>query len=164
MKYDVVDALISPEGKLEVLSRAEVGKLLDTSQGGLYNLFRNCSLAVLNCGSSLDDGKELLERYQSFDIRVIQEERGIKLDVKGAPEHAFVDGKIIKGISEHLFAVLRDVVYVSDEINDNPNMELNSSAGVVIPSHGMSTITARWLATKWACAAWISVPVAGPAR
>jgi predicted Rossmann-fold nucleotide-binding protein len=130
MKYDVVDALISPEGKLEVLSRAEVGKLLDTSQGGLYNLFRNCSLAVLNCGSSLDDGKELLERYQSFDIRVIQEERGIKLDVKGAPEHAFVDGKIIKGISEHLFAVLRDVVYVSDEINDNPNMELNTSEGI----------------------------------
>ena len=130
MKYDVIDALISPEGKLEVLSRAEVGKLLDTSQGGLYNLFRNCSLAVLNCGSSLDDGKELLERYQSFDIRVIQEERGIKLDVKGAPEHAFVDGKIIKGISEHLFAVLRDVVYVSDEINDNPNMELNTSEGI----------------------------------
>ena len=130
MKYDVIDALISPEGKLEVLSRAEVGKLLDTSQGGLYNLFRNCSLAVLNCGSSLDDGKELLERYQSFDIRVIQEERGIKLDVKGAPEHAFVDGKIIKGISEHLFAVLRDVVYVSDEINDNPNMDLNTSEGI----------------------------------
>lgn len=130
MKYDVVDALISPEGKLEVLSRAEVGKLLDTSQGGLYNLFRNCSLAVLNCGNSLDDGKELLERYKSFDIRVIQEERGIKLDVKGAPEHAFVDGKIIKGISEHLFAVLRDVVYVSDEINDNPNMELNTSEGI----------------------------------
>lgn len=130
MKYDVVDALISPEGKLEVLSRAEVGKLLGTSQGGLYNLFRNCSLAVLNCGNSLDDGKELLERYKSFDIRVIQEERGIKLDVKGAPEHAFVDGKIIKGISEHLFAVLRDVVYVSDEINDNPNMELNTSEGI----------------------------------
>ena len=102
MKYDTVDALISPEGKLEVLSQAEVGKLLDTSQGGLYNLFRNCSLAVLNCGSNLDDGKELLERYQSFDSRVIQEERGIKLDVKGAPAAAFVDGKIIKGISEHL--------------------------------------------------------------
>jgi predicted Rossmann-fold nucleotide-binding protein len=130
MKYDVVDALISPEGKLEVLSQAEVSKLLDTSQGGLYTLFRNCSLAVFNSGSYLDDGKELLERYQSFDIRVIQEERGIKLEVKGAPAHAFVDGKIIKGISEHLFAVLRDVVYVSDEINDNPNMDLNTSEGI----------------------------------
>ena len=109
MKYETIDARISPEGHLDVLSKFEVNKLLDTSQGGLYNLFRNCSLAVLNCGSSLDDGKELLERYESFDIRVLQQERGIKLEVIGAPEHAFVDGEMIKGINEHLFAVLRDV-------------------------------------------------------
>ena len=130
MTYDVTDAIISPEGRLEVLSRIEVNRLLDTSQGGLYKLFRNCSLAVLNCGSYLDDGKELLERYQSFDIRVIQEERGIKLEVVGAPESAFVDGKMIKGIKEHLFAVLRDVVYVSDEINDNPSFDLETSDGI----------------------------------
>ena len=130
MKYDVTDAIISPEGRLEVLSRIEVSRLLDTSQGGLYTLFRNCSLAVLNCGNYLDDGKELLERYQSFDIRVIQEERGIKLKVVGAPASAFVDGKMIKGIKEHLFAVLRDVVYVSDEINGNPNFDLTTSDGI----------------------------------
>jgi len=130
MEYDVVDAVISPEGRLEVLSRGEVNKLLDTSQGGLYTLFRNCSLAVLNCGSNLDDGKELLERYKSFEIRVIQEERGIKLSVKGAPALAFVDGKMIKGINEHLFAVLRDVIYVSDEINANPTFDLETSDGV----------------------------------
>lgn len=130
MKYEVVDACISPAGRLDVLSKVEVGKLLDTSQGGLYDIFRNCSLAVLNCGNSLDDGKELLERYKSFDIRVIQEERGIKLAVSGAPASAFVDGKMIKGINEHLFAVLRDVVYVSDEINDNPKFDLASSDGI----------------------------------
>ena len=60
MEHDVIDTLISPEGQLEVLSKAEVNKLLDTSQGGLYNVFRNCALAVLNCGSTIDDGKELL--------------------------------------------------------------------------------------------------------
>jgi len=130
MKYKVVDACISPAGRLDVLSKLEVGKLLDTSQGGLYNIFRNCSLAVLNCGNSLDDGKELLDRYKSFDIRVIQEERGIKLAVRGAPASAFVDGKMIKGINEHLFAVLRDVVYVSDEINDNPKFDLATSDGI----------------------------------
>ena len=130
MKYETVDALISPEGQLDVLSKAEVARLLDTSQGGLYNIFRNCSLAVLNCGSALDDGKELLERYRSFSIRIIQEERGINLEVKGAPASAFVDGKMIKGISEHLFAVLRDVVYVSDKINDNPAFDLNTSDGI----------------------------------
>jgi hypothetical protein len=112
------------------LSRTEVNKLLDTSQGGLYNLFRNCSLAVLNSGSNLDDGKELLERYASFDIRLLQEERGIKLELKNAPATAFVDDKMIRGINEHLFAVLRDVIYVSDEISGNPNFDLNTQDGI----------------------------------
>ena len=88
MNYDVVDTLISPEGRLEVLSKAEVAKLLDTSQGGLYQVFRKCALAVLNSGSSIDDGKELLERYKDFDTKIIQRERGIKLDIRGAPAHA----------------------------------------------------------------------------
>lgn len=130
MKHETIDAQITPIGRLDVLSKLEVSKLLDKSQGGLYNVFRNCSLAVLNCGSFLDDGKELLERYKSFEIRIIQQERGIKLEVKGAPAIAFVDGKMIKGINEHLFAVLRDIIYVSDEINDNPKFNLITSEGV----------------------------------
>jgi len=130
MKHAVFDAQITPEGRLDVLSKAEVNKLFDTSQGGLYRIFRNCSLAVLNCGRTMDDGKELLERYASFDIRVVQEQRGIKLEVKGAPAQAFVDGKMIKGINEHLFAVLRDIIYVSDEINDNPKFDMESSDGI----------------------------------
>ena len=130
MTYDVVDTLISPEGRLEVLSKAEVAKLLDTSQGGLYQIFRKCALAVLNSGSSIDDGKELLERYKEFDIKVIQRERGIKLDIRSAPAHAFVDGKMIKGIHEHLFAVLRDIVYVNFEVTDNPRFDLTRPDGI----------------------------------
>jgi len=130
MKYEVIDARISPVGRLALLSKAEVAKLLDASKGGLYNLLRNCSLAVLNSGSTLDDGKELMERYQSFDIRVIQQEKGIKLEVSNAPAHAFVDGKMITGINEHLFAVLRDIIFLSDEIYDNPNFDLDTSDGI----------------------------------
>jgi predicted Rossmann-fold nucleotide-binding protein len=130
MNHEVIDTLISPEGRLEVLSKAEVAKLLDTSQGGLYQVFRNCALAVLNCGSSIDDGKELLERYSSFDISIIQRERGIKLDIRGAPAIAFVDGKMIKGIHEHLFAVLRDIVYVNFEVTDNPRFNLLRPEGI----------------------------------
>jgi len=130
IKESVVDARITPQGRLDVLSKSEVSRLLDTSTGGLYNIFRNCSLAVLNCGNYMDDGKELLERYQSFDIKVVSQERGIKLEVKSAPASAFVDGKMIKGINEHLFAVLRDVVYVGGEINDNPKFDMDSSAGI----------------------------------
>ena len=130
MKHAVIDAQISPGGRLEVLSRSEVSKLRDSSQGGLYTLFRNCALAVLNSGVGLDDGKELLERYPSFDVSIIQRERGIKLNVTGAPANAFVDGEMIKGIHEHLFSVLRDVVYVSDEITGNPKFNLETSEGV----------------------------------
>ncbi|MBJ7313781.1 nucleotide 5'-monophosphate nucleosidase PpnN [Rugamonas sp. CCM 8940] len=130
MEHDVVDTLIAPEGQLEVLSKAEVNKLLDTSQGGLYNMFRNCALAVLNCGSTIDDGKELLERYKSFEISIVQRERGIKLDIKGAPGIAFVDGKMVKGIHEHLFAVLRDIIFVSNEVSDNPKFDLDGTEGI----------------------------------
>lgn len=130
MRHDVVDALISPKGSLSVLSRSEVSKLLDASQGGLYRLFRRCSLAVLNSGSYLDDGKELLERYRDFDIRVVPEERGIKLELHNAPAEAFVDGKMIQGIREHLFAVLRDILYVSEELVDNPSFDLSTSEGI----------------------------------
>ena len=127
---EVVDARISPTSSLDLLSRLEVGKLLDTSRGELYPLFRNSSLAVLNNGDYLDDGRELLKRFQSFDIRVIQEERGIKLDLRNAPASAFVDGKIIKGINEHLFAVLRDIVYTDNSINNTPRFDLASSDGI----------------------------------
>ena len=130
MTQDVVDTLISPEGRLEVLSKAEVAKLLDTSQGGLYQLFRKCALAVLNSGSDIDDGKELLERYKDFEIKIIQRERGIKLDIRSAPAHAFVDGKMIKGIHEHLFSVLRDIVFVNFEVTDNPRFNLSRPEGI----------------------------------
>ncbi|WP_269755841.1 nucleotide 5'-monophosphate nucleosidase PpnN [Desulfogranum marinum] len=130
MSQSVLDACISPNGHLDVLSRLEISKLLDTSRGDLYPLFRSCSLAVLNYGEYLDDGKELLERFSSFDISVIQEERGIKLDLINAPENAFVDGEMIRGIREHLFAVLRDIIYVDDEINTNPKFDLNNSGDI----------------------------------
>jgi len=128
--FETINATISPHGQLNILSKVEVAKLLDSSQSGLYKLFRSCSLAVLNTGNDLDDGKELLERYSDFDISIVQQERGIKLAVKNAPANAFVDGKMIKGISEHLFTVLRDVIYNNDVINENPNVDIESTEGI----------------------------------
>ena len=130
MTYDVVDARITPEGRLDILSKTEVANLLDSSQSALYNIFRNCSLAVLNCGSGLDDGKQLLERYPDFEIKVIQQNRGIKLELKNAPAHAFVDGKMIKGINEHLFTVLRDIIFISNEIEGTCRFNLDHSEGI----------------------------------
>ena len=130
MANETIDVQISPTGRMEVLSRTEAARLLDVGHGGMHELYRNCSLAVLNCGNEIDNGKELLERYRDFDIRIIQREDGIKLDIKCAPASAFVDGRIIKGIQEHLFAVLRDVIYVSEEIRGNPIFTSATSEGV----------------------------------
>ncbi|MDH5484364.1 MAG: pyrimidine/purine nucleosidase domain-containing protein, partial [Gammaproteobacteria bacterium] len=114
-------ARITPRGRLDILSQLEVNKLVLASEdGGCYDIYRRCSLAVLNVGSIVDDTKEVLEQFKDFQIHVIQQERGIKLEVENAPASAFVDGEMIRGIQEHLFAVLRDIVYVRNEI-ENPN-------------------------------------------
>jgi pyrimidine/purine-5'-nucleotide nucleosidase len=121
---------IRPEGSLEILSKREMAKLQDTSESGLHEIYRRCSLAVLNCGSAVDDSREVLERFRSFEVRVLQQERGIELELLNAPVGAFVDGKMIRGIREHLFAVLRDIVYTSSEIVDNPAFDLNRPADI----------------------------------
>lgn len=126
MQFTTITTEIGPEGRLEILSKAEVAKLLDTGHGGLYNLFRKCSLAVLNSGNELDDGKQLLDRYRSFDISIMLRERGIKLKLKDAPGVAFVDGQMIQGIREHLFAVVRDIIYASNEIYGSSELDLNN--------------------------------------
>lgn len=122
--------LVAPEGNMEVLSRMEVEKLRSTSSGGQHDIFRRCSLAVLNCGSDTDDSKAILEKHRDFQVEVIQNERGIKLALENPPESAFVDGELIKGIKEHLFAVLRDIVYVTNEIEGNSKFNLVESSGI----------------------------------
>ncbi|GAA5525944.1 pyrimidine/purine nucleotide 5'-monophosphate nucleosidase [Microbulbifer aestuariivivens] len=130
MSTDLVDAQVSPTGQFATLSKYEIHKLTDSSRGPHYQLFRNCALAVLNSGSNIDDGKELLETYADFDISVIPTERSVKLEVRNAPAIAFVDGKMIRGIAEHLFAVLRDIIYVNSEITGDPRYDLVSAQGV----------------------------------
>jgi hypothetical protein len=102
-----VNATVTPAGSLDVLSKREVERFCDAAGDEIYALFRQCALAVLNSGSSVDDAKRVLEQYSDFEIRVIPEERGIKLELANAPAEAFVDGRMIQGIREHLFAVLR---------------------------------------------------------
>src|ERR1700733_6345195 len=127
---DSFDALVAPRGSLENLSQEEITKLLDTSHSGLHGLFRKCALAVLNTGNDSDNAKEILERYADFDIEVVRHARGIKLEIRHAPATAFVDGEMIRGIKEHLFAVLRDVVYIAGEIIDSRVMSLTDSGAV----------------------------------
>jgi pyrimidine/purine-5'-nucleotide nucleosidase len=127
---DLVDARVGPRGSLENLSQSEIGKLLDSSQGGLYALFRKCALAVLNTGADTDNAKEIFDRYSDFDIEVLRQAWGVKLQMRNAPASAFVDGEMIRGIKEHLFAVLRDVIYTANEIIDSGRFDLTDSASI----------------------------------
>jgi pyrimidine/purine-5'-nucleotide nucleosidase len=127
---EFVDARVGPRGSLENLSQSEIDKLLDTGQGGLYPLFRRCALAVLNSGASTDSAKDTFEHYRDFDIRIVRHPWGVKLEMKNAPAAAFVDGQMIRGIKEHLFAVLRDVVFISNEIIASGRFDLTDSASI----------------------------------
>jgi predicted Rossmann-fold nucleotide-binding protein len=127
---EFVDARVGPRGSLENLSQAEIEKLLDSSQGGLYALFRKCALAVLNSGAGTDDARAIFDHYRDFDIEIVRHAWGIKLEVRNAPASAFVDGQMIRGIKEHLFAVLRDVVFIANEIVASGRFDLGRSADV----------------------------------
>lgn len=109
---------ISPLGSMDLLSQLEVDMLKQTASSDLYQLFRNCSLAVLNSGSQTDSSHELLARFESFDINVLRRERGVKLELINPPEEAFVDGRIIRSLQANLFAVLRDILFVNGQIDN----------------------------------------------
>jgi predicted Rossmann-fold nucleotide-binding protein len=127
---DFVDARVTPRGSLESLSQREMEQLQDRGQGGLYPLFRRCALAVLNSGSQEDDAAALFDKYRDFEIRIVRQSWGVKLEMKNAPAVAFVDGQMIRGVKEHLFAVLRDIVYIANEIVESGRFNLQRPADI----------------------------------
>ncbi|RYZ66040.1 MAG: LOG family protein [Proteobacteria bacterium] len=128
---EVVDASVGPRGSLENLSQAEIESLLSSGgKTGLHPLFRKCALAVLNSGSDNDNAKELFDRYANFDVQIVRHPWGIRLQIKNAPATAFVDGQMIRGIKEHLFAVLRDVVFIANEILAGGRFDLVEPRGI----------------------------------
>ncbi|MFP1734973.1 nucleotide 5'-monophosphate nucleosidase PpnN [Lonsdalea quercina] len=124
---------ISPLGSMDLLSQLEVDRLKSSASSDLYRLFRNCSLAVLNSGSQTDNSKELLSRFESFDINVLRRERGVKLELVNPPEDAFVDGQLIRSLQANLFAVLRDILFVNGQITQTgqfQNLDLENSTHI----------------------------------
>src|SRR5690554_2233629 len=112
----VQNARIYPHGGLDILSREEVARLKDASAGGLHDLLRRCALAVLTSGSANDDPRAAQEMYPDFDIQVLQQDRGLRIELVKAPAMAFVDGEIIRGVAELLFATVRDLAYMAIEL------------------------------------------------
>ncbi|CAA0126219.1 Pyrimidine/purine nucleotide 5'-monophosphate nucleosidase [Halioglobus japonicus] len=122
----IAHAIVNPLKSLNLLSGEEIDGLT-RSDGDLFALFRHCALAILNTDSEKDDVAEICADYSDFDIRLIPQPRGLKLELFNAPPHSFVDGKMIRGIQEHLFSALRDIVYTDLKITGPQTQPLTSS-------------------------------------
>ena len=120
---------ISPKRALNLLSQREIEQLRATSENRLYEIFRQCALAIFHTGSHSDNAKRLLENYQDFAIDIIQQNRGLRLNIHNAPANACVDGEIIESSRDMIFSALRDVVYSASEI-ENHQIDLSSSEGI----------------------------------
>lgn len=128
-KMTITEADVRPLHSLDLLSHRELQQLFQAN-ADIYQQFRQCALAVLNTGSEIDDAEAMLDHYKDFDIQVVQQSRGLKLKVFNAPATAFVDGVMIRGIQDHLFAVLRDVVYTYNKMSCSNSFDLSNSAGI----------------------------------
>jgi predicted Rossmann-fold nucleotide-binding protein len=122
----IAHAVINPLKSLNLLSKADI-EGLTSSDGALFALFRHCALAILNTDSQKDDAAQISADYSDFDIRLIPQPRGLRLEVFNAPPQSFVDGKMIRGIQEHLFSALRDIVYTDFKIT-SPQTQPPTSA------------------------------------
>nr|WP_297347940.1 nucleotide 5'-monophosphate nucleosidase PpnN [uncultured Glaciecola sp.] len=110
---------LNPVGWMSQLSQLEVSLLQQSTKSDLYGIFRKCCLAVLNSGVEEDDYHKLFSPYGDFDVHLVRRERGVKIELINPPKVAFVDGKLITGVHEHLFAVLRDMLYMGAKHGTN---------------------------------------------
>lgn len=125
----VINASVTPKGSLETLSQREVQQLSEASSGSTYTLFRQCALAILNTGARIDNAKTVLEAYDDFEVRIHQQDRGVRLELLNAPADAFVDGEMIASTREMLFSALRDIVFTESELGSQ-RIDLSSSQGI----------------------------------
>jgi predicted Rossmann-fold nucleotide-binding protein len=110
------------------LSQLEVDSLSKSANGELYQVFRNCCLAVLYSGAEIDNCENIFEAHHDFDIKLISRERGVKIELINPPPQAFVDGKLIKGVHEHIFAVLRDLLHIGAKYASDKLLSKNDSS------------------------------------
>ena len=129
---------LNPVGWMSQLSQLEMNLLEQSTTDDMYQIFRNCCLAVLNSGIEQDDAEALFETYKDFDVKLVRKERGVKIELINPPKSAFVDGKLITGVHEHLFAVLRDMLYMSSKHNaqfDSSKLRIRTPIASNITTH-----------------------------
>ncbi|NVK21635.1 MAG: DUF3412 domain-containing protein [Kangiellaceae bacterium] len=126
---NLINTEITAESGLELLTNDEIQKLSDHSKGSDYELFKKCVLAVLSSTKITDDISHVHDLLDNFDIEVIQLNKGVKLKITNAPDGAFVDGVMIQGLKEQVFSVLRDIVFLKQELEANSRIDFKTSSG-----------------------------------
>ena len=129
VKDKVPYASVRPVQSLDLLSQREMASLAAAGDE-IHQLFRRCALAVMNTGADVDDARELYDQYQDFEVKVVPESRGLKLQLYNCPAQAFVDGKMIEGIRAHLFSALRDIVFTYHKLVEQQHFDLDSPEGI----------------------------------
>ncbi|MFT4729708.1 MAG: putative Rossmann-fold nucleotide-binding protein [Granulosicoccus sp.] len=125
----IKECFVRPSASLDLLSHKEI-QAVSHSNDDVFKIFRDCALAVLNTGNDTDDADALLKAYENFSVRILPESRGIKLQINNPPSSAFVDGKMIRGIQEHLFSALRDIIFTQDKIDRAGGFDVSSGPGI----------------------------------
>ena len=146
MQRDIVEYFrINPENTcLETLSPLEVRALARTAADErIHALMRRCALAVLNSAAEIDDVTVLLDTYNDFDLKVTSNAGGISVELFNVPRLAFVSyevrdekgrpglsHKLIEGLRQHIFAVIRDLVFIQNEVTLSNRHDLTKSQGI----------------------------------
>ncbi len=121
---------ITAQSGLELLTNDEISLLSTDTNGEQFLLLKKCVLAVLNSGEATDDVYHVHQQLPEFNLEIIPLNKGLKLKIYNAPESAFVDGKMIQGLHEHVFSVLRDIVFLKQELEYNARIDFKTQTGI----------------------------------
>ncbi len=130
MTNRIATAEITAQSGLELLTNDEISLLNKDTNGENYFLLKKCILAVLNSGEATDNIAHVTSQLDKFDLEIIPLNKGLKLRIYNAPASAFVDGKMIQGLHEHVFSVLRDIVFLKQELKFNSRIDFRSQNGI----------------------------------
>lgn len=129
MTISYVNTEIEANSGLELLTNDEITLINSHANGETYRLLKQCVLAVLNSNQQSDEISLIQAQMNRFELEVIQLNKGLKLKLINVPESCLVDGKMIQGLKEMVFSVLRDIIFLKQEIETNSRLDLKSSSG-----------------------------------
>ncbi|MEM7251877.1 MAG: nucleotide 5'-monophosphate nucleosidase PpnN [Pseudomonadota bacterium] len=116
--------------RLNSLSALEIASLCDAEPSELFEQFRRCAFAVLSSEIQTADLDGVLGCDDRFAIELRQNRGSVDIHIEHPPAAAFVDGEMMRGIRENLIAVLRDVLFMQNELLTRTRFDLNDPAHI----------------------------------